>query len=383
MNKNISILGSTGSIGVQALQVAKNLGIRVSALTANSSIEVLKEQMLEFKPDLVSVGTPELARRLEALTGDTETEIRYGMDGMIAAATMEGVDTVLTSVVGIAGLIPTVEAIRKGKNIALANKETLVTAGDIVMSLASTHGVHILPVDSEHSAIFQCLMGNNRRDVSKIILTASGGPFRGKTPEFLEGVTLKDALNHPNWKMGAKITIDSSTLMNKGLEVIEAKWLFGMEPSEIQVLVHPQSIIHSMVEYQDGSVMAQLGSPDMRLPIQLALTYPGRASNEFSRLDLLKTGPLTFEEPDFNTFPCLRLAFEALQEGGTMPAVLNGANEIAVELFLKEKIRFASIPGIIEGVMQKHVKHSAPTLDDIIEGDRWARETALRLAKEI
>jgi 1-deoxy-D-xylulose-5-phosphate reductoisomerase len=266
-----------------------------------------------------------------------------------------------------------VEAIRHGKNIALANKETLVTAGEIVMAEAREHGVSIFPVDSEHSAIYQCLAANRRQDVERLILTASGGPFRGKTAEELEGVSVAQALKHPNWSMGSKITIDSATLMNKGLEVIEARWLFDFTPDRIKVVVHPQSIIHSMVEYVDGSVLAQLGSPDMRIPIQLALTWPERAPNAFSRLDFLKCGSLTFEEPDRKSFACLELAFEALEAGGTMPAVMNGANEAAVELFLKEKIGFGDIPRRIAGAMEAHVVNITPDLDDIIEVDRWAR----------
>jgi 1-deoxy-D-xylulose-5-phosphate reductoisomerase len=280
----------------------------------------------------------------------------------------------VTSIVGIAGLIPTMEAIRHGKNIALANKETLVTAGSLVMKEALKYKVNILPVDSEHSAIFQCLMGNNKNQVAKIILTASGGPFRGKNKEELKNVSLAQALQHPNWKMGSKITIDSATLMNKGLEVIEAKWLFGVELDQIQVVVHPQSIIHSMVEYIDGSIVAQLGSPDMRIPIQMALTYPERKNNSFPRLNLFENNKLTFEQPDHEAFPCLSLAFEALKTGGTMPVVLNGANEAAVSLFMNNKISFADIPGIIEKVMGRHTVNINPSLDDIIEVDNWVRK---------
>jgi 1-deoxy-D-xylulose-5-phosphate reductoisomerase len=299
-----------------------------------------------------------------------------GREGMIQAAVLEEVDTVVTSVVGTVGLLPTVEAIRKGKDIALANKETLVTAGAIVMAEAQKHNVRILPVDSEHSAIYQCLSGNRASSVDRIILTASGGPFRGRKREDLREVTLEQALKHPNWSMGSKITIDSATLMNKGLEVIEAKWLFGLANEQIHVIVHPQSIIHSMVEYVDGSVIAQLGSPDMRLPIQFALTWPKRVSNPFSRLDLLKASSLTFEKPDFEAFPCLRLAFEALQAGGTLPAVMNAANEIAVGAFLNRKIGFLEIADIIESVMAKHSVNIQPCLHDIIEVDAWARTAA-------
>jgi 1-deoxy-D-xylulose-5-phosphate reductoisomerase len=373
MAKTIAILGSTGSIGVQTLDVARNLGIRVCALTANSNIDLLEKQAREFKPLLVSAGDSGLALELERRLKGLGIEVHYGLEGLKAAASIREADTVVTSIVGVAGLIPTVEAIRHGKNIALANKETLVTAGEIVMAEAREHGVSIFPVDSEHSAIYQCLAANRKQDVERLILTASGGPFRGKTAKELKGVSVAQALKHPNWSMGSKITIDSATLMNKGLEVIEARWLFDFTPDRIKVVVHPQSIIHSMVEYVDGSVLAQLGSPDMRIPIQLALTWPERAPNVFSRLDFLKCGSLTFEEPDRKSFACLELAFEALKAGGSMPAVMNGANEAAVELFLKEKIGFGDIPRRIAGAMEAHVVNITPDLDDIIEVDRWAR----------
>lgn len=379
MTKKISILGSTGSIGVQALDVARNLKLEVLGLSAYSNIDLLEQQAVEFKPKVISVGSEELAIELGNRLRHQEIEIYYGIDGMNKVAALEGVDTVVTSVVGIAGLIPTMAAIKAGKNIALANKETLVTAGELVMSEAKKHGINILPVDSEHSAIFQCLMGNERSSVSKIILTASGGPFRGKSISELEKVTLAEALNHPNWSMGSKITIDSATLMNKGLEVIEAKWLFDMDLDNIQVIIHPQSIIHSMVEYVDGSVMAQMGSPDMRLPIQLALTFPHRSSNSFSRLNLLTSNNLTFEEPDYSSFPSLELAFEALRTGGTMPAAMNAANEVAVSLFLGGNIKFLDIPRIIDKVMEKHSVNISPSLDDIIEVDAWARQTVKEL----
>ncbi len=374
MTKSISILGSTGSIGVQTLDVARNLKIKVEGLAANTSIDKLEMQAREFLPKVLAVGDEKLAKLLEQRISDLEIEVVSGVEGFKRVACIESVDTVVTSIVGIAGLIPTMEAIKNKKNIALANKETLVTAGQIVMSEALKMGVDILPVDSEHSAIFQSLVGNNIMDVSKIILTASGGPFRGKTLQDLEKVTLADALKHPNWSMGSKITIDSATLMNKGLEVIEAKWLFGLELDRIKVIVHPQSIIHSMVEYVDGSIIAQLGSPDMRLPIQFALTYPDRKPNSFSKLDLLKCRELTFEEPDMKTFSCLRLAFEALEKGGTMPAAMNAANEEAVGLFLKEKVKFVNIPGIIENIMGRHSIIRNPTLENIVEVDLWARQ---------
>jgi 1-deoxy-D-xylulose-5-phosphate reductoisomerase len=374
MDKSISILGSTGSIGVQTLDVARNLKIKVKGLAANTSIDKLESQAREFLPSIVAVGDEELAKILRQRLSDLDIEVLGGIEGFKRVASIESVDTVVTSIVGIAGLIPTMEAIKHKKNIALANKETLVTAGQIVMSEARKMGVNILPVDSEHSAIFQSLMGNNKRDIERIILTASGGPFRGKTSEELESVTLAEALKHPNWSMGSKITIDSATLMNKGLEVIEAKWLFGIDLDRIKVVVHPQSIIHSMVEYIDGSIIAQLGSPDMRLPIQFALTYPNRERNNFSKLDLLAAKALTFEEPDMKTFKCLGLAFEALSIGGTMPAVMNAANEEAVSLFLKEKIKFVNIPMVIEDVMARHSVIKNPTIDDIIEVDLWARK---------
>lgn len=379
MTKVISIIGSTGSIGVQTLDVAKNLGIKVEALSANSNIELLEKQIHEFLPSVVSVGNAELAKELEYRLDGMNVEVLFGVDGMKRVVELENVDTVVTSVVGTAGLIPTMHAIRNKKNIALANKETLVTAGKLVVEEAKRYNVNIFPVDSEHSAIFQCLMGNDDKQVEKIIITASGGPFRGKKISELENIKPAQALKHPNWSMGNKITIDSATLMNKGLEVIEAKWLFDKELNKIQVLVHPQSIIHSMVEYVDGSIIAQLGSPDMRTPIQLALSYPNRCSNSFPKLDFLKCSHLTFEEPDTKTFRCLQLAYDALTTGGTMAAAMNAANEIAVAAFLNSKISFTDIPNTIESIMQKHNVNMCPSLDDIIEVDRWARELATQL----
>lgn len=373
MAKNIAVLGSTGSIGVQTLDVAQNLNIKVSALSANSNIDLLEEQARKFKPNLVSVSDSSLASELAERLKDLPIEVYHGAEGLKAVATIDEADTVVSAIVGIAGLIPTLEAIRSGKTIALANKETLVTAGSIVIAEAAARSVKIFPVDSEHSAIYQCLEGNSREDLKRILLTASGGPFRGKTAKELEEVTVDEALRHPNWAMGSKITIDSATLMNKGLEVIEACWLFGVDESRIKVLVHPQSIIHSMVEFVDGSVIAQLGSPDMRIPIQYSLTAPRRFENSFSRLNLLECGNLTFEEPDLESFKCLTLAFEALRAGGTMPAVLNGANEAAVALFLKGKARFTDIPVLIEKAMLAHNVNTMPDIDDIIEVDKWAR----------
>ncbi len=377
MAKVISIIGSTGSVGVQTLDVARNLGIKVAALSANSNIDLLEKQIHEFKPQLVSVGNKELAAELGNRLGDMKVRVFYGLEGMLRVVELPEVDTVVTSVVGTAGLIPTMHAIKNKKNIALANKETLVTAGQLVMEEAQKQGIRIFPVDSEHSAIYQCLMGNNEKQVEKIIITASGGPFRGKKLEDLKNISPAQALKHPNWNMGSKITIDSATLMNKGLEVIEAKWLFGKDLDQIQVLVHPQSIIHSMIEYIDGSVMAQLGSPDMRIPIQLALTYPHRHENNFSKLDFLKCSQLTFEEPDTKTFKCLQLAYDALTTGGTMPAAMNAANEIAVAAFLNNEIGFTGIADIIEKVMLAHKVNICPCLDDIIEVDGWARSQAL------
>ncbi|QNU65742.1 1-deoxy-D-xylulose-5-phosphate reductoisomerase [Ruminiclostridium herbifermentans] len=379
MSKVISILGSTGSIGVQTLDVARNLGLKVAAISANSNIDLLEKQVHEFLPAVVSVGNAELAKELEQRFQGMNIEVLYGIEGMKRVVEIEEVDTVVTSVVGTVGLIPTMHAIRNKKNIALANKETLVTAGKLVIEEAKKYNINIFPVDSEHSAIYQCLMGNDDKQVEKIIITASGGPFRGKKLSELESITPAQALKHPNWSMGSKITIDSATLMNKGLEVIEAKWLFDMELDKIQVLVHPQSIIHSMVEYVDGSIIAQLGSPDMRTPIQLALTYPKRFSNNFSKLDFLKCSQLTFEEPDTKTFRCLQLAYDAITAGGTMAAAMNAANEIAVAAFLNNQISFVAIPKIIENVMQQHSVNIYPSLEDIIEVDKWARESAKKL----
>ncbi len=378
MAKVISIIGSTGSIGVQTLDVARNLGIKVAALSANSNIDLLEKQVHEFLPSIVSIGNEDAARELKNRLQGMNIQVAFGQDGMKRVVELDEVDTVVTSVVGTSGLIPTMHAIKNKKNIALANKETLVTAGKLVMEEAVKQGVNIFPVDSEHSAIYQCLMGNNDKQVRKIIITASGGPFRGKNFDELKSITPAQALKHPNWSMGSKITIDSATLMNKGLEVIEAKWLFGKDLDSIQVLVHPQSIIHSMVEYIDGSVMAQLGSPDMRIPIQLALTYPNRCENYFNKLDFLKCSQLTFEDPDTKTFRCLQLAYDALTIGGTMPAVMNAANEIAVAAFLGNRISFIAIPEIIEKVMQQHSVNICPSLYDIIEIDKWSRDMALK-----
>ncbi|HEX9062943.1 MAG TPA: 1-deoxy-D-xylulose-5-phosphate reductoisomerase [Clostridia bacterium] len=379
MLRKISILGSTGSIGTQTLDVARNLGIEVKGLAANSNIDILEKQIYEFNPQVVAVMNEAPALELSRRVRGKGVEVLSGMEGFVGVATMEGIDTVVSSIVGIAGLIPTMEAIKSGKDIALANKETLVTAGEIVMSEVKKRKVRLLPVDSEHSAILQSMTGYAEEEVKKIILTASGGPFKGKSIKELEQVTVAQALKHPNWSMGSKITVDSATLMNKGLEVIEAKWLFDIDLDKIEVLIHPQSIIHSMVEYIDGSIIAQLGSPDMRIPIQLALTYPARMSSNFSKLNLLEAGTLTFEPPDCSSFPCLELAYEAIRKGGTMPAVLNAANEVLVSLFLQEKIRFLDIPCIIEKTMGKHTVIKDPDLNNIIDADQWAREVALNI----
>lgn len=372
MVKNISILGSTGSIGTQSLQVVKGLGgIRVLAMTANKSIDLFERQVREFKPELAVLTDEEKAEELKKRLSDTDIRVKSSMEGLIAAAAYKGVDTVINSVVGNIGLAPTAAAIRSGKNIALANKETLVSAGELIMRELNENRVNMYPVDSEHSAIFQCLQGNEENKIKKILLTASGGPFR--TRESLEGITVKDALNHPNWSMGKKITIDSATLMNKGLEVIEAKWLFGVGVEDIQVVVHPQSIIHSMVEFEDGAVMAQLGEPDMKLPIQYALTYPKRVKNDFPKLDIFERSRLTFERPNEKLFPCLQLAFDAIKTGGTMPAVLNAANEAAVYAFIDGKIGFTHIPVLIERAMKAYNVKYNYTLEEVLEADKWGR----------
>ena len=334
--KSVSILGSTGSIGTQTLDVIRiNKDIKVVALAAGTRIKELAEQVREFKPELVCTATEEGAKELAALVPDMQIKIVYGKDGLIEAATVKEAQIVVTAVVGMMGIVPTIEAIKAGKDIALANKETLVTAGHIIMKLAKECGVNIYPVDSEHSAIFQCLNGENKREVRKLLLTASGGPFRGRTVEQLADVTLEDALKHPNWAMGKKITIDSSTMVNKGLEVMEAQWLFDVPVDRVQVVVQPQSIIHSMVEFVDGGIMAQLGSPDMRLPIQYALYYPHRRELNSEPVDFFKLGKITFEEPDMETFKGLKLAYMAARKGGNIPTAYNAANELAVRMLIR------------------------------------------------
>lgn len=373
MKKKVVILGSTGSIGTQALEVVKNLGYTVSALSAHSNVELLERQAREFSPESVCVSDESRYNELKIRLADTKIKILSGETGMCEIAAEGGHEIVLTSVVGRCGLIPTVAAIKAGKDIALANKETLVCAGEIIMELSKKHNVNILPVDSEHSAIFQCLRGNNRNEIKKILLTASGGPFYGKNRNELENVTVKDALKHPNWNMGAKITVDSATLMNKGLEFIEAMRLFSVSAEQIEVVVHRESIIHSMVEYIDNSIMAQMGSADMRTPIQFALTYPERTCGPSKPLDIFKTGNLTFSKPDTDTFVCLRLAIDAAKSKGTSTAALNAANEALVDLFLKEKIKFLQIGDIAGEVMANHKNKLSPSIDEIIACDNEVR----------
>ena len=378
--RKIYILGSTGSIGTQTLEVVENLkDIKVMAITGNSNIKLLEEQARKYQPALVAVMDETNAEALKENLADMDIRVVSGMDGLVEAAIYEGVDTVVTSVVGNVGLKPTFEAIRAGKNIALANKETLVSAGQLVMDLAKKHNIKIYPVDSEHSAIFQSLQGNEGNKIERILLTASGGPFRGKKREELMNVTAADALKHPNWSMGAKITIDSATLMNKGLEVMEAKWLFDVDVDQIEVLVHPQSIVHSAVEYEDGAIVAQLGEPDMRVPIQYALTYPKRVKSPFPRVDFAQRNNLTFDQPDMETFKCLSLAYRALKTGGTLPAVLNGANEVAVARFLKGDIGFLDIPELIEQTMDAYTVKYEYTLEDLLEADAWAKDYAAKV----
>ena len=373
--KKISILGSTGSIGTQTLEVCENLGdVQVMGLSVNKNIKLAEEQIRKFHPKLVSVVDEDASKKLKIAVSDTDTKIISGRESMSEISTMSEIDTVVTSVVGIAGLEPTMAAIKSGVNIALANKETLVTAGSIVIDAAKENNVSILPVDSEHSAIFQCIGSHSKEQINRLIITASGGSFYGKTADELENVTVKEALNHPNWSMGQKITIDSATLMNKGLEVIEAHWLFDMDYDNIDVVVHRESIIHSLVEFKDLSVIAQMGLPDMKLPIHYALCYPDRVPSDIKPLNLWELGKLTFAKPDMETFRCLPLAIKAGKDGGTMPTVLNGANEVAVELFLKGKIKFNDIFKVVENALSNHKNVLNPTLDDIIDTDRYVRE---------
>lgn len=374
MAKNISILGSTGSIGTQTLDVVREIGgINVKAITANNNIELLEKQIREFNPDIAAVMNEEMAEKLKERVKDCGTKILSGIDGLIEAAVYKESDTVVTSVVGNIGIVPTFEAIKAGKNIALANKETLVSAGELIINAVKKYGVKLYPVDSEHSAIFQCLRGNEDNKIRRILLTASGGPFRGRKREEILNVRVEDALKHPNWSMGKKVTIDSASLMNKGLEVIEAKWLFGVDVEDIEVLIHPQSIVHSAVEYEDGAVIAQMGEPDMKVPIQYALTYPKRVKNSFPKIDFAQRNSLTFEKPDMDTFKCLSLAYRAIKTGGTMPTVMNGANEMAVAAFLENKIGFLDIADIIEKTMMSYNVKYDYTVEDLVEADKWAR----------
>ena len=366
--RTIAIIGSTGSIGTQTLDVVRaNADIRIGALAAGNNIELLEKQVREFKPALVSVQSKDKADALRIALSDFNCKIVYGMDGLIAVATYEPAELVVTAIVGMIGIRPTIEAIKAGKDIALANKETLVTAGHLIMKLAEEYHVRILPVDSEHSAIFQSLQGNRHGAVHKILLTASGGPFRGKKSEELMEIKVEDALKHPNWSMGRKITIDSSTMVNKGLEVIEAKWLFDVDVDRVQVVVQPQSIIHSMVEYVDGAIIAELGTPDMKLPIQYALYYPERRFLPGDRVDFWTLGKLEFEKPDTDTFYGLELAYEAGRKGGSLPTVFNAANELAVSQFLNREIKYLEITEIIEDCMKAHKNIENPTLEQILE----------------
>ena len=382
--KQIAILGSTGSIGRQALQViaANPDQYQVYALTANNSIDLLIQQALQFKPDAVAIANPVHYRKLADALADLPIKVYAGADAISQLVTAGPIDIVLASMVGFAGLCPTIEAIKAGKTIALANKETMVVAGELITGLALKYHTPILPVDSEHSAIFQCLHGELDNPVEKILLTASGGPFRKLSREQLASVTKEQALKHPNWDMGAKITIDSATMMNKGFEVIEAKWLFGMPYDRIQVVVHPQSIIHSMVQFADGAIKAQLGAPDMRLPIQYAFSYPARLKSDFPRVDFTTLSRLDFEQPDTHRFPNLALAYRAIGEGGNMPCILNAANEVCVRAFLEDRVGFLEMSEIIQRTMETVPYRSESTLDEYIETDAAARETAKSFIKQ-
>ena len=381
--KNIAVLGSTGSIGTQTLDVVRSHPelFHISVLAAHSHDELLEQQIREFQPELAVLSDEDAYKRLKSRYSGT-TQLAGGRQAFIDAAAVDAVDTVVTSMMGFAGLEPTMKALDARKNIALANKETLVVAGEIVMRRAKEQGVSILPVDSEHCAFYQCLQGEKRETIEKLLLTCSGGPFRGKKREDLKDATVKQVLAHPTWNMGQKITVDSATLVNKGLEVIEAKWLYGVSYDQIQVVVHPQSIVHSMVQFHDGAVIAQLGSTDMKLPIQYALTYPNRTVSSFERLDFWKMKDLTFSQPDTDTFKGLKFAYEAGDMGGTMPCVFNAANEVAVGAFLKGGIRFLDIYDIIEETMLKRECILEPTLDELFAEDRWAREFAASLLEK-
>ena len=369
--RRIAILGSTGSIGTQTLEVVEqNKDIEVTALAAGSNIRLLEQQIRKFHPRLAAVWSEEKAKELRTAVADLDVRIEAGMDGLIAVATEEKAQTVVTAVVGMIGILPTIAAIQAGRDIALANKETLVTAGHLIIPMVKEQGVRLLPVDSEHSAIFQCLNGKHGNRIQKILLTASGGPFRGWTREQMKNIQVEDALKHPNWSMGRKITIDSSTMVNKGLEVMEARWLFGVEMDQVQVVVQPQSVIHSMVEFEDGAVMAQLGTPDMKLPIQYALYYPERRPLAGDRLDFWKLKEIRFEKPDFENFPALSLAYRAGKTGGSLPTVFNAANERAVSMFLNRKIGYLTITDIIESAMRRHTVIPNPSVEQILEAEQ-------------
>ncbi len=381
MIKHISILGSTGSIGQSTLAVVEKYPERfkVVGLAAGNNLDLLEQQVRKFRPSLVSVISSVSAEKLKQRCADMKVTILSGVPGMVQVAAMDEAELTVSAIVGTAGLVPTMAAVRAGKTIALANKEVLVTAGELVMAECKSRGVKLLPVDSEHSAIFQCLQAGANQDIRKLIVTASGGPFRTFSKKDLEQVTLAQALKHPNWSMGKKITIDSATLMNKGLEVIEARWLFDVRPEQIKALVHPQSIIHSMVEYKDGAVVAQLGMPDMKGPIAYALSYPERLADVSPALELASIGTLTFEEPDLERFPCLAYAYDALRAGGSMSAVLSAANEVAVKYFLEEKIRYTDIARVIRSVMDAHTPFAIATVEDALKADLWARKEAEKI----
>ena len=382
--KSIVILGSTGSVGVSALDLVRRFPdeFSVRGLVAGRNLKLLAAQIREFSPDYVSVREQEGVAQLRKLLGKRETEILWGESGAAAVAAADGADVVVAAIVGGAGLVPTLAAVRAGKEVALANKEALVMAGEIFVREAKKNGVRLLPVDSEHSAVFQCLQGNRREEVEQIILTASGGPFLHASLKSLNRVTVKQALKHPNWKMGPKITVDSATMMNKGLEVVEARWLFDMKPPQVDVVIHPQSIVHSMVRYQDGSIIAQLGIPDMRIPIAYALSYPRRLKAGWRPLELTRLGELTFLPVEGKRYPALHLAYEALSVGGTMPAVLNAANEVAVAAFLERRVGFREIHRIIARAMEAHAGFHPDDVREILEVDRWAREKATQLVDQ-
>lgn len=381
MRKKIVILGSTGSIGQQTLEVLRKYSneFEVVGLSGWENTTFLKEQISFFKPKIAVVKNEHIANRLKKQLNNLDNiEILWGTNGLVKISTLEEANIIVIAITGIASLIPTFEAVKKGKKVALASKEAMVVAGELLVKEAKLRNAKILPIDSEHSAILQCLKNEQKDCVEKIIITASGGALYNLTENALKNVSIEDALNHPTWKMGKKITIDSATLMNKGLEVIEAKWFFDILPNKIEIVIHPQSYVHSMVQFVDGTILAQIGEHDMKIPIQYALFYPNRTINNFSRLELTKVGQLTFKKPNFNKFPCIKLAYKALELGGTMPAVLNGANEIAVNAFLNNQISFLAIPLIIQNTMKEHKPKQNPNINDILDADYWARETALK-----